>query len=147
MGSHHSVLATLALPPLAACVLSSSTLLRLQVALQGAGPELCALPRPKPFRFRFSGIPQRPDLIGPAFCAFTIWAAQGTRSLTSALSSGAVQLLPFLVPTSVSRRARSGVPFVSPGELISGCDPPGGCQPSRISGSLWLETRSLFSVS
>ena len=26
----------------------------------------------------------------------------------------------------------SGVPCVSSGELISGCDPPGGCQPSRI---------------
>ena len=28
----------------------------------------------------------------------------------------------------------SGVPCVSSGELISGCDPPGGCQPYRISG-------------
>ena len=33
-------------------------------------------------------------------------------------------------------RAFSGVPFVSSGELISGCDPPGGCQPSRIPGRL-----------
>ena len=28
----------------------------------------------------------------------------------------------------------SGVPCVSPGELISSCDPPGRCQPSRIPG-------------
>ena len=35
-----------------------------------------------------------------------------------------------------SRRTVSGVPCVSSGELISGCDPPGGCQPSRISGRL-----------
>ena len=28
----------------------------------------------------------------------------------------------------------SGVPYVSSGELISGCDPPGGCQPSRTLG-------------
>ena len=40
-------------------VLSQSTLLRLQVALQGASPGLCALPRSKPLRFRFSCIPQR----------------------------------------------------------------------------------------
>ena len=40
-------------------VLPPSTLLRLQAALQGAGPELRALPRPKPLRFRFSGTPQR----------------------------------------------------------------------------------------
>ena len=33
-----------------------------------------------------------------------------------------------------SRRTVSGVPCVSSGELISGCDPPGGCQPSRIPG-------------
>ena len=41
------------------CVLSPSTLLRLQAALQGAGPALCGLPRPKPLRFRFSGPPQK----------------------------------------------------------------------------------------
>ena len=44
---------------LTACVLSQSTLLRLQVALQGAGPGLHALPRSKLLRFRFSGTPQR----------------------------------------------------------------------------------------
>ena len=35
VGSAHSVWATLGLPPLTACVLSLSALLRLQVALQG----------------------------------------------------------------------------------------------------------------
>ena len=30
----------------------------------------------------------------------------------------------------------SGVPWVSSGELISGCNPPGRCQPSRIPRSL-----------
>ena len=59
VGGTLSVPATLGLTPLAACVLSPSTLLRLQAALQGAGPELRALPRPKPLRFRFSGTPQR----------------------------------------------------------------------------------------
>ena len=32
--------------------------------------------------------------------------------------------------------AFSGVPCVSSGELISACDPPGGCQPSKIPGRL-----------
>ena len=45
------------------CMLSQSTLLRLQVALQGncpkAGPELHAFPRSKLLRFRFWGTPQR----------------------------------------------------------------------------------------
>ena len=40
-------------------VLSPSTLFRLQAALQGAGPALRGLPRRKPLRFRFSGIPQK----------------------------------------------------------------------------------------
>ena len=59
VGSTCSVLVTLGLPLLTACVISPSTLLRLQAALQGAGPELHALPRPTPLRFRFSGSPQR----------------------------------------------------------------------------------------
>ena len=53
VGSARGVSATLGLPPL------PSTLLRLQVALQGAGPGLRALPRSKPLRSRFSGTPQR----------------------------------------------------------------------------------------
>ena len=57
---------------LKACVLSLSTLLRLQAALQGAGRELCALPRRKPLRFRFSGTLQNADSVGPAFCAFLV---------------------------------------------------------------------------
>ena len=38
-----------------------------------------------------------------------------------------------------SGSAFSGVPCVSSGELISGCDPPGGCQLSRIPGRLGQE--------
>ena len=49
-------------------------------------------------------------------------------------------------PSLTFRVHWSGVPCVSSGELISGCDPPSRCQPSRISGSLWLETGSLFAV-
>ena len=113
VGSTRSVPATLGLPPLAACVLSPSTLLGLQAALQGAGPELPALPRPKPLRFRFLGTPQRRRLI--CACRFDpspAEAAQAARSLRSALSPGAMRLIPSWVPASVSGRA-SGVCLVS----------------------------------
>ena len=45
------------------------------------------------------------DFVGPLFCAFPVGAAQGTRSLRSALSPGAVRLIASVVPASVSRRA------------------------------------------
>ena len=89
-GSTRSVLATLGLPLLTACVLSLSTLLRLQSCLQGVGPELLSLPRPKPLRCRFLGTP---DSVGLAFCAFPTREAQTTRSLMSALSLGALSLI------------------------------------------------------
>ena len=41
--------------------------------------------------------------------------------------------------------AFSGVPCISSGELISGCDPPGRCQLSRIPRSLGYQ-RSLLAV-
>ena len=85
------------------------------------------------------------DSVGPAFCAFRVGAAQAARSLTSALSPGQRDFSPPR-PRLSFRVQRSGAPCVSSGELISGCDPPSGCQPSRISGSLWLETGSLFAV-
>ena len=59
VGSTCSVPATLGLPWLTVHVLSPSTLLRVLAALQGLGPELCVLPRPKLLRFRFLGTPQR----------------------------------------------------------------------------------------
>ena len=61
-GEHSQCSGHLGLHPLTACVLSPSTLLRLQAVLQEVGPELCALPRPKPFRFQFSGTPQKRGL-------------------------------------------------------------------------------------
>ena len=75
------------LPLLTECVLSQSTLLRLQVALRGTGPGLCALPRSKPLWFRFSGTPQRHRL-GWA-CVFRpsqVRAAQVARCLASTVA-------------------------------------------------------------
>ena len=99
-GSTRSVLATPGLPPLTARAFPS-TLLR----LQGAGPELRALPRPKPLRFRFSGTPQRCRLSWACVLCLPRRSAQAARNLTRALSPGVVCLIPSAVPASVSRRA------------------------------------------
>ena len=134
VGSAHSVWATLGLPPLTASVLSQSTLLWLQVALQGAGSGLRALPRSKPLRFRFSGTPQRHRL-GWA-CVLSpsqVRAVQATRCLASALSAGGECILSLPHPSYSDSWVAvdvpvSSVPCVSSVELISGCNPPGGCQ-------------------
>ena len=87
------------LPLLTACVLSQSILLRLQVAMQGACPGL-----------HFPGLScsgssslvlhKGADSVGPAFCAVPRYQ-------------------PWFLGTPVS-----GMPCVSSGLLISGCDPP-----------------------
>ena len=89
VGCARSVSATLGLPPLMACVLFQSKLLRLQVALQAVGPGLRGFPRSKPLGFRFSGIPQRCRLsLACILCPSQVWVAQATRCLTSTVSPG-----------------------------------------------------------
>ena len=52
-----------------------------------AGPGFCALPRSKPLRFRFSGIPQRHRLDWACvLCPSQVRAAQATTCLASTLS-------------------------------------------------------------
>ena len=119
-------------------VLSLSTLLRLLAALYGAGPALRAVPV-----FGYSTKAQ--TRLGLCFVPSPAQAAQATRSLTGALSPGAVRLIPSAVPAS-SFLAQVGFPLCLFWELVSSRDPLGGCQPSRISGSLWLETGNLFAV-
>ena len=120
VGSTRSVLATLGLSPLTACILSLSTLLRLQVALQGAGPELHALSSPKPLRFRFSGIPQRRRLGWACVLCLPHPSSSGNQEFeeSTLLRCSATSLLS--VPASVSGSTRSGAPCVSSRELISG---------------------------
>ena len=138
--------ATLGLPPLTACVLSQSTLLRLQVALKGNCPKWALGCMHFPcLRCSGSGswvLHKGTDTVGPAFCALPrseelrqpgAWRAHCPR--------WAVSLNHLPGPShSVSwvhhKSAISGVPCVSSGELISGCHPPGRCQPSRIPGRL-----------
>ena len=62
--------------------------------LSTVGPGLHALPRSKPLRFRFSGTPQRHRLGWVCvLCPSQVRAAQVTRYLASALSSGGVVCL------------------------------------------------------
>ena len=109
--------------------------------LSKAAPGLGVLPRSKPLRFRFSGSPQRQRLSWACtLCPSQVRAAQATRCMVSAHSPDEWCILsPPQSPPTVSwvhswSAAASGVPYVSSGELISGCDPPGRCQPSRIPG-------------
>ena len=146
VGSTCSVSATLGLPLLTACVLSLSILLRLQVALQGAGPELHALPGVSHSDSGSRVLHKGADSVGPAFCAFPSPSSSGNQELDEHTLFRCRATSPLPVLASVSGHTRSSAPFVSSGELISGCNPPDGCQPSRISGSLWLETGRLFAV-
>jgi len=102
--------------------------------LSEAGPGLCALPRSKPLRFRYLGSPQRRRLgWACVLCPSQVRAAQVTRYL--ACTVPATYHLPR--PCCLYNwHTFTGMPCVSPGELISGCDPPGRCRPSRIPGSL-----------
>ena len=146
VGSAPSVSGTLGLPPVMAGVLSQSTLLRLQVALQGNYLKwvLGCVHFPG---LSCSGSGSRvlhkgTNLVGPAFCALPrsqqlrrpgAWQAHCPR--------WSVHFNHLPGPShSVSQVCResafSGVLCVSSGELISGCNPPGRCQPSRIPGRL-----------
>jgi len=110
--------------------------------LSEVGPGLHALPRSKPLRFRFSGTPQRHRLGWTCFVPFPGPSVSDNQVLgkhTLPRWGSASYHLPS--PSRSFSWVLSGstisvVPCVSSGELISGCDPPGRCQPSRISGRL-----------
>ena len=116
-----------------------STLLRLPAALYGAGPALSAVPV-----FR-SSTKARVRLL--LRLCLPRPSSSGRQGLDGRPLPGAVRLLPSAVPASASARAsRVRAACVCSRELASSRDPPGGCRPSRISGSLWLEAGSLFAV-
>jgi len=70
--------------------------------LSEAGSGLCALPRSKPLRFRFSGTPQRHRLCWACvLCPSQVRAAQATRCVVSAVSpGGGVRLITSPVPAA-----------------------------------------------
>ena len=132
-------------PQLMVCVLSQPTLLRLQVALQGNClrwalvcmdfPGLCS-------SGSGSQVLHKGTNLGLRFVPSPGPSSMGDQVLGNCtLPSWAVRLITSMVlaarfPRVRSRGAISGVPWVSSGELISGCNPPGGCQPSSIPGRL-----------
>ena len=136
VGSARSVWATLGLPPFNACVLSWSTLLRLQVALKWnclkwalgcghfpglscSGSGSCVLQK------------EAQTQLGVHPVLFPVLSSSGDRVLGECTVPGG----PCILITSPSwPLGVPGVPCVSSVELISGCNPPGSCQPSRISG-------------
>ena len=121
------------------CCLGSRLLCR---ELSEAGPGLHAPPRSKPLRFGYLDTLQRHRLgWACVLCPSQVQAAQVTRCLASSRPQlkAATYCLPHpccSVFWVYSRCAFSGVPCVSSGELISGCDPPSRCRPSRIPRSL-----------
>ena len=97
-----------------------------------AGPGLHALPRSKPLRFRFWVLYKGTDLVGPVFCALPRSEQLRQQMLgqcTLCRCSASYHLPgPSLTVSWVhSGSAASSVPYVSSGELISGCDPLGRC--------------------
>ena len=143
VGSPSSVWATRGLPSLSMCdfpVYPAQAPGCSARELSKAGTGLCALPRSKLLRFRFSGTPQRRRFSWACVLRLSqVGAAQATRCLASALSQlgSASYHLPGpspLVSWVCSKSTVSRVPCVSSVELISDCDPPGGCQLSRKPG-------------
>ena len=101
--------------------------------LSEMGPGFHALPWSKKLRFRFSDTPQRHRLgWASIFCPSLVGAAQVTTgAVTYCLTSPCHSI--FWVYNS---HAFSGRLCVSSGEMISGCNPPGGCLPSRTQSNL-----------
>ena len=140
VGSAFSVSATLGLPLLMECVLSQSTLLRLQVALH-----VNCLKRALAC-VHFSGLscsgsgsqvlPKGADSVGPVFCALPGSKQLRRPGAWRAHSPEVVRASYHLHGPSHSISWVAAGTCVSSGELISGCDPLDGCQPSRIPGRL-----------
>ena len=97
--------------------------------LSEVGPGLHTLPRSKPLTIRVLGTPQRCRLSWACIlCPSQVRAAQVTRCLASTVAVTYCLPCPCHSVFWVYKlRTFSGVPCVSSGELISGCDPPGGC--------------------
>ena len=124
-------------------VLSWSTLLRLQVALQGncLNQALHFMHFPGLSRQVLGYSTKAQTRLGMHFVPFPGPSSSGGQMLGVHCPRWAVHLNHLPGPSSsVSWLCRentvSGMLCVSSGELISGCDPSGRCQPSRIPGRL-----------
>ena len=84
------------------------------------------------------------DSVAPAFSAFPGLSGSGSQGLDGHTLPGCPAAFPSAAPACAGQVPAACV--CSP-ELASSYDPPGsGCQPSRISGSLYIETGGLSAV-
>ena len=103
-------------------------------------PGLCAFPKSKPLRFRYSTKAQ--TRLGLRFVPFP-GPNSSCDQVLGEHSHPQVWDVSYHLPcpsrsvfSVYNGCAFSGLPCVSSGELISDCNPPGRCQPSRIQGRL-----------
>ena len=132
-GEHSQCSATLGLPPLAACAFPIYAA-QSPGCSPGSGPCMAC-------SSSFWVLHKSADSIGPAFCAFPSPSSSGSQELDERTLPGCGATYSLLGPGLSFHALRLGAPCVSAGELVSSA-----CQPSRISGSLWLETGRLFAV-
>ena len=116
-GEHSQCSSRTGFAPAHGCELSPSTLLRVQAALQGVGPELHALPRPEPLRFRFSGIPRRCRLDWACVLCLPHLSSSGSQELNERTLPSCSTPYPLHSPRL---SFQAGAPCVCSGELISG---------------------------
>ena len=96
-------------------------------------------------RFQFPGTPQRCRLGWACVLCLPRLSSSGSQELDERTLPKYGAPSPLRGP-SLSFLSWLGAPCVCSGVLVSSPNPPGRCRPSRISGSLWLETGSLFAV-
>ena len=149
VGSTRSVLATLGLLPLTVRAFPS-TLLRLQncsrLLYRERALSCVHVPGLSCSGSSFWVFHKGSDSVWPVFCAFPSPSSSGSQELEKHTLTRCSVPYPLHGPCLSFHACRLGVPCVSSGELVSSRDPPGGCQPSRFSGSLSLETGSLFAL-
>ena len=97
-------------------------------------------------RFRFLGTPQKHRLGWACVLCLPCPSSSGSQELDEHTLPGCGAPSPLHGPSLSYRAHWLGVTCVCSGEPVSSRDPPGRCQPSRISESLWLETESLSAV-
>ena len=103
--------------------------------LSEVGTGLRALPRPKPLGSGSRALHKAQTQLGLRFVSFPGPSSRGDQVLCECtLPEWGVRLIASL--SQPPGNATSDVLCVSSGELIYGCNPPAGCQPSRIPGRL-----------
>ena len=95
--------------------------------------------------FQFSGTPQKHGLAWACVLCLPHPSSSGRQELDGRTLPGRCALSPlWFRPQFLC--VPGGCPSLVSFQVASSLDSPSGCRPSRISGSLWLETAGLFAV-